>query len=78
MTYPFALPAGPLADRPAELLLLLGALALVPFALVTLTSFLELARRARPDGPAAGERDLELVWLLTNGEGELYARYRLI
>jgi type III secretion protein R len=39
-----ALPAaGPLSDRPAELLLLLGALALLPFALVTLTSFLKFA-----------------------------------
>ncbi len=42
------------------------------------------AKLAGGDGPeifnglAAGERDLELVWLLTNGEGELYARYRLI
>jgi type III secretion protein R len=33
----------PLSDRPAELLLLLGALSLVPFALVTLTSFLKMA-----------------------------------
>jgi type III secretion protein R len=39
-----ALPAaGPLSDRPAELLLLLGALALVPILLVTLTSFLKMA-----------------------------------
>ncbi len=29
------------------------------------------------NGLAAEERNLELVWLLTNGEGELYARYRL-
>lgn len=36
-------PAGPLTDRPAELLVLLGALSLVPFALVTLTSFLKMA-----------------------------------
>jgi type III secretion protein R len=32
-----------LADRPAELLVLLGALALVPVVLVTLTSFLKMA-----------------------------------
>jgi type III secretion protein R len=32
-----------LADRPAELLVTLGALALVPIALVTLTSFLKMA-----------------------------------
>lgn len=38
-----ALPAGPLAARPAELLLLLGAAALVPVLLVTLTSFLKIA-----------------------------------
>jgi type III secretion protein R len=36
-------PAGPLSDRPSELLLLLGALALLPLALVTLTSFLKMA-----------------------------------
>lgn len=35
--------AGPLAARPAELLLLLGAAALVPVLLVTLTSFLKIA-----------------------------------
>jgi type III secretion protein R len=35
--------AGPLADRPAELLLLAAALALVPVALVTLTCFLKIA-----------------------------------
>lgn len=35
--------AGPLTDRPAELLLLLGALSLVPVLLVTLTSFLKMA-----------------------------------
>lgn len=35
--------AGPVAERPAELLLLVGALALVPVALVTLTSFLKIA-----------------------------------
>lgn len=35
--------AGPIADRPAELLVLLAALALVPAALVTLTSFLKIA-----------------------------------
>lgn len=29
------------------------------------------------EGLDAGERDMELLWLLTNGEGELYARYRL-
>jgi type III secretion protein R len=41
---PAALPAaGPLAARPAELLLLLGAAALVPVLLVTLTSFLKIA-----------------------------------
>ena len=28
-------------------------------------------------GLAADERDLELVWLLTNEQGELYARYRV-
>jgi type III secretion protein R len=35
--------AGPLTDHPGELLLLLGALSLVPVALVTLTSFLKMA-----------------------------------
>jgi len=41
---PALLPAaGPLAERPAELLLLLGAAALVPVVLVTLTSFLKIA-----------------------------------
>jgi type III secretion protein R len=35
--------AGPVADRPAELLLLVGLLALLPAALVTLTSFLKIA-----------------------------------
>jgi type III secretion protein R len=35
--------AGPIAERPAELLVLLAALALVPAALVTLTSFLKIA-----------------------------------
>jgi type III secretion protein R len=35
--------AGLLGERPAELLLLLAALALVPVALVTLTSFLKIA-----------------------------------
>lgn len=35
--------AGPFADRPAELLVLLAALAVVPAALVTLTSFLKIA-----------------------------------
>jgi type III secretion protein R len=34
---------GPLSDRPAELLLLLGGLALLPALLVTLTSFLKMA-----------------------------------
>lgn len=39
-----ALPApGPLAARPAELLLLLGAAALLPILLVTCTSFLKIA-----------------------------------
>ena len=39
-----ALPApGPLAGRPAELLLLLGAAALLPILLVTCTSFLKIA-----------------------------------
>jgi type III secretion protein R len=37
------LPSGFAADRPAELLLLLGALALLPVALVMLTSFLKIA-----------------------------------
>lgn len=40
---PADLAAGPLAARPAELLLLLGAAALVPVLLVTLTSFLKIA-----------------------------------
>ena len=35
--------AGPIAERPAELLVLVAALALVPAALVTLTSFLKIA-----------------------------------
>jgi type III secretion protein R len=35
--------AGGLADRPAELILLLGVLALVPVVTVTLTSFLKIA-----------------------------------
>jgi type III secretion protein R len=35
--------AGPIADRPAEMLVLLGLVALLPFALVTLTSFLKIA-----------------------------------
>jgi type III secretion protein R len=35
--------AGPLAERPAELLVLVGVLALLPVALVTLTSFLKIA-----------------------------------
>jgi type III secretion protein R len=35
--------AGPLSDRPAELLLLLGALAVLPVLVVTLTSFLKMA-----------------------------------
>ena len=35
--------AGPIADRPAEMLVLVAALALVPAALVTLTSFLKIA-----------------------------------
>jgi type III secretion protein R len=34
--------AGPLADRPAELLVLVGLLALLPAAVVTLTSFLKI------------------------------------
>ena len=36
-------PAGPLAARPADWLLLLGAAALVPVLLVTLTSFLKIS-----------------------------------
>jgi type III secretion protein R len=42
---PFAAlpPAGLAGDRPVELLLLLGLMALVPVALVTLTSFLKIA-----------------------------------
>ncbi len=39
---PLALAAGPVADRPAELLVLLAALAVVPAALVMLTSFLKI------------------------------------
>jgi type III secretion protein R len=35
--------AGPIADRPAELVALVGLLALAPAALVTLTSFLKIA-----------------------------------
>lgn len=39
-----ALPAaGPLTDRPSELLLLLGGIAVAPLFLVTLTSFLKMA-----------------------------------
>jgi type III secretion protein R len=38
-----ALPHAGLADRPAELLLLLGALSLAPLVLVTLTSFLKMS-----------------------------------
>jgi type III secretion protein R len=39
-----ALPvAGPLADRPAELMLLVAAASLLPVALVTLTSFLKIS-----------------------------------
>ncbi len=38
-----SLPAGPLAARPADWLLLLGATALVPVLLVTLTSFLKIS-----------------------------------
>jgi type III secretion protein R len=37
------LPAGPVADRPAEMLVLLAVLALLPAALVMLTSFLKIA-----------------------------------
>lgn len=40
---PLAPAAGMPGDRPAELLLLLGALALLPVLLVTLTSFLKMA-----------------------------------
>jgi type III secretion protein R len=36
-------PVGPLADRPAELILLVAAASLLPVALVTLTSFLKMA-----------------------------------
>jgi len=39
---PLALAAGPVADRPAELLVLIAALAVVPAALVMLTSFLKI------------------------------------
>src|SRR5262249_2668239 len=39
---PLALPAAGLADRPAQLLVLLGALSLLPLALVLLTSFLKM------------------------------------
>jgi type III secretion protein R len=39
---PLSLP-GPAADRPSELLLLIGLLALLPAALVVLTSFLKIA-----------------------------------
>jgi len=35
--------AGPLSERPGDLLLFMGALALVPVVLVTLTSFLKMA-----------------------------------
>jgi type III secretion protein R len=35
--------AGPVAEHPAEMLVLVGALALLPAALVTLTSFLKIA-----------------------------------
>ena len=35
--------AGPIAERPAEMLVLVGALALLPAALVTLTSFLKIS-----------------------------------
>lgn len=38
-----ALPSAGLAERPADLLVLLGALALVPTALVMMTSFLKMA-----------------------------------
>lgn len=40
---PLTLPAGGLADRPVELLIALGIVALVPIALVTLTCFLKMA-----------------------------------
>jgi type III secretion protein R len=40
---PLAVPAGGLADHPAELLITLGVVALVPMALVTLTCFLKMA-----------------------------------
>lgn len=44
MTAAVALPtAGALTDRPLELILLLGALALAPVVLVTLTSFLKMS-----------------------------------
>ena len=39
---PLALSAGPVADHPAELLVLVAALALLPAALVMLTSFLKI------------------------------------
>lgn len=42
MIAPSLATAGLLGERPAELLLLLGSLALVPVALVTLTSFLKI------------------------------------
>jgi type III secretion protein R len=35
--------AGPLADRPAELILLIAAVSLAPFALFTLTAFLKIS-----------------------------------
>lgn len=38
-----AVPAGSIADRPAELIVLLGALALAPVVLVSLTSFLKMS-----------------------------------
>jgi type III secretion protein R len=38
-----ALPAGTVADRPAELLVVIGVLAVLPAALVLLTSFLKMA-----------------------------------
>jgi len=44
VTSPLLLPAaGPWSDRPSELLLLLGAVAVAPLFLVTLTSFLKMA-----------------------------------
>ncbi len=44
MTSALLLPAaGPWSARPSELLLLLGAVAVIPLALVTLTSFLKMA-----------------------------------